>query len=317
MPLRPVPVGRHATAAMMRAFRRPAIPHFRTVPSAPAGRARPAARAFSTAASARPALRGFALAGVVGLAALAFFPQKARAEAPERRRPALPAPADYAEIGARLGSDVEREYGKKVPDTWAYYVVEKTTNRPIPVSLTTPDGERFSLVGYGAKRVTFLAVAVYAFAIYASEDSLRGWKELSRVEGPESVDDAAVRGLLAGEVAVRIEPVRSTTGSHLFGALQRHLLPTFPSPLPPAIQSALSQFSSLFPRLLPEGSELVMAARGGELRMSVDGRAVGSVKSEEVADGVMWGYLKREGANVKDARESMGDVVAWIAGRAK
>lgn len=78
--------------------------------------------------------------------------------------------------------------------------VDKTTNRPIPVSLQLPDGSRQVLVAYGAKRVTFLQIAVYAFSAYASEDAVRGWNEL----GSGQVEDEVVKGLLRGEVAVRI-----------------------------------------------------------------------------------------------------------------
>lgn len=224
----------------------------------------------------------------------------------------VPSAADYAEIGAIKGAAVEKEYARQVPDQSALYVVDKTTNRPIPVEVSL-EGKDFKLLGYGAKKVTFLQVAVYAFSIYAANNAVAGWHELAAASGEAS--DDVVRGLLRGDVAVRIQPVRDTTGAHLAGALNRHIQPTLPSPVPPEISAALSQFSALFPRSLPMDSELFLVKSGDRLSMVVNGKEVGHVDNATVSERVIWGYLKKDGPNVKDAREKLDEVVTWLAGR--
>lgn len=58
-----------------------------------------------------------------------------------------------------------------------------------------------------------------------------------------------------------------------------------------------------------------MVKSGDKLSMIVDGQLVGSIEEPFVAEQVVWGYLKKDGANVKDAREKMDEVVGWLASR--
>jgi hypothetical protein len=58
-----------------------------------------------------------------------------------------------------------------------------------------------------------------------------------------------------------------------------------------------------------------MIKSGVTLTLQVDGRVLGFVANKEIADGIVWGYLKSEGANVPEAREKLDEVAKWMADR--
>jgi hypothetical protein len=58
-----------------------------------------------------------------------------------------------------------------------------------------------------------------------------------------------------------------------------------------------------------------MIKSGITLTLQVDGKILGFVANKDIAEGIVWGYLKSEGANVGEAREKLSDIAKWMAGR--
>ncbi|KAL1406097.1 Altered inheritance of mitochondria protein 18 mitochondrial [Vanrija albida] len=188
--------------------------------------------------------------------------------------------------------------------------VDPATSVAHPLTLEPAAAPALALVGVGVRTVSFLRMKVYSAGFYVDDYTLKhlgrlpGWADFSATELQGDKSEALVGALLAAPAAcaIRIVPVRNTDFGHLRDGLTRTLLARQKAArargeLTPEDDEKLSvatqQLKGLFPAgSVPKGKQLLLVrSADGKLFAEYDGRVLGTVHNQWVADNMMLAYF--------------------------
>ncbi|GAA5947012.1 hypothetical protein JCM3765_002116 [Sporobolomyces pararoseus] len=222
--------------------------------------------------------------------------------------------------------------------------LDPTTKTPFPSTLVSPDGVKLQLVGTGVRKVSFLAIKVYAVGFYVSEKELEaakagkleGWKGYTpeRLMAPHSIPADEQKSQPAGEAlidnllekadaAVVIIPLRNTSLPHLRDGFSRALVARMKVPSVAAAfddqagertGAALVEFKSFFPNgKLASGApmELFYSAVNRSILFQIrdapaaPAQVLGTLKDGLLSQQLMVSYFSNTAAPSEELRKSV------------
>ncbi|WOO83426.1 Altered inheritance of mitochondria protein 18, mitochondrial [Vanrija pseudolonga] len=188
--------------------------------------------------------------------------------------------------------------------------VDPATSVSHPLTLDPASAPALALVGVGVRTVSFLRMKVYSAGFYVDDYTLKhlgripGWANFTANELQGDKSEALIGALLAAPAAcaIRIVPVRNTDFGHLRDGLTRTLLARQKAArargeLSPEDDEKLSvatqQLKGLFPAgSVPKGKQLLLVkSADGKLFAEYEGRVLGTVHNQWVADNMMLAYF--------------------------
>jgi hypothetical protein len=183
------------------------------------------------------------------------------------------------------------------------------------------NGQRFRLVAFGLRTISFLRFKVYNVGLYIPEReySVLPTHSLSHVD---SEPWSTLIRIYSYPLLLRIIPVRDTDFSHLrdgFVKSTMSRLRRYPDgdERKDNLEESIVKFKSLFPKAkLKIGEVLSIVQSGPELRLIVGDdmqEDLGGVRNDDLARGLMSAYLV--GANVvcPDLQKNLADKILQIA----
>ena len=184
-------------------------------------------------------------------------------------------------------------------------------------------GERFKLVAWGVRTVSFLGIRVYHVGLYIPESQfdvlptytisnvgMEPWSSLIRI--------------YSYPLLLRIIPVRNTDYAHLRDGFVRSTTQRLrkysdDDVRKQLVEDSIQKFKGLFPKAkLRKGEVLSIVQWGPELRLLVgDGMEedLGSVKNDDLARGLMSAYLVGDNVVSPDLRKKLDQKLQEIAQR--
>ena len=230
----------------------------------------------------------------------------------------LPAPVPASQYaGAKVQSEaVEPTLTvKSVQD-----VIEPLSPTNFP-EFIEKDGEKYRLVAWGVRTVSFLRISVYNVGLYVPESQ---WIVLP-TWALSNVGSDGWTGLIRNftyPLVLRIIPVRNTDYAHLRDGFVRSVttrLPKFESDdaRQKRLEDSIQGFKALFPRSkLRKGEVLSIIQQGPELRLYEGDKMeedLGGIKNDDLARGFLTAYLVGENVVSPDLKIKLNNKVREIA----
>jgi len=265
-------------------------------------------------------------AGALSLAFFLTFPfwfkQPLPADYNQRQNDELPAP-----VRGTQGAQVQ--WGKppsnsvdvrSVADDTAAAAAKKTDNFPEVLEV---DGfsERFRLVAWGVRTVSFLRIQVYNVGLYIPESQYAVIPTFS-LSNVESDPWPAMIRMYPCPLLLRIIPVRNTDYAHLRDGFVRSTqtrLTKYPDedPRKGIVETSITSFKALFPKSkMKKGEVLSVLQKGPELHLYAGEdmkEHLGSVKNDDLARGLMSAYLVGDGVVSPDLQKKLRNKLLDIA----
>lgn len=263
-------------------------------------------------------------AGGLALTFFITFPLWFRQPIPTNTTPSqndnLPAPVRGSKEGAIV------ESGPPPPSIQNATVTRSSIDLPIPPTENFPEaleveGERFKLVAWGVRTVSFLRVQVYNVGLYVPESQYA----VLPTFGLSSVDSdpwPAMIRIYSYPLLIRIIPVRNTDYAHLRDGLIKSTVARLTKhpendQSKVAVDDSILKFKALFPKgKLKKGEVLTIMQKGPELKLftGVDMHEnLGGVKNDDLARGMMSAYLVGENVVSPDLKRKLKQKVLQIA----
>ena len=195
-----------------------------------------------------------------------------------------------------------------------------TDNFPGTVEIA---GERFKLVAWGVRTVSFLGIQVYNVGLYIPESQLEVLPTYALSNVGMEPWSSLIR-IFSSPLLLRIIPVRNTDYAHLRDGFirsttQRLKKYSDEDIRKQEVEESIQKFKGLFPRAkLRKGEVLSIVQWGPELRLFVgDGMEedLGSVKNDDLARGLMSAYLVGDNVVSPDLRKKLDQRIQQIAQR--
>jgi len=184
-------------------------------------------------------------------------------------------------------------------------------------------GERFKLVAWGVRTVSFLGIQVYNVGLYIPEAQFEVLPTYALSNVGTEPWSSLIR-MFSYPLLLRIIPVRNTDYAHLRDGFIRsttHRLKKYSEEdvRKQLVEESIQKFKGLFPRAkLRKGEVLSIVQCGPELRLFVgDGMEedLGSVKNDDLARGLMSAYLVGDNVVSPDLRKRLDQKMRQIAQR--
>ncbi|KAM0793265.1 hypothetical protein ACM66B_000727 [Microbotryomycetes sp. NB124-2] len=219
--------------------------------------------------------------------------------------------------------------------------IDPTSKTPFPTHLQSPTGKRLVLVGTGVRTVSFLAIKVYAGAVYVEEHALARFRaaypsytpDKLLPPFPKATDDPYGERLVAqildtADVAIVIVPLRNTNLPHLRDGFARGLLARLKLPHVTeamtdaeneAAPAAITEMRSLFPsRTLLKGAPLELYYSAQDRQVQFQSRAardappdvLGKLTHPKLARELILSYFSDSLETSLELRKSVADGLA-------
>ena len=181
--------------------------------------------------------------------------------------------------------------------------------------------EKFRLIAWGVRTVSFLRVQVYNVGLYIPESQYAVLPTYSLSDAGADPWPAMIR-IYSHPLLLRIIPVRNTDYAHLRDGFVRSTqsrLTKYPDEdqRKALVEDSVTMFKALFPKSkMKKGEVLSIVQRGPELRLySGDDMEenMGSVKNDDLARGLMSAYLVGDNVVSPDLKKKLNRKLAEIA----
>lgn len=182
-------------------------------------------------------------------------------------------------------------------------------------------GERFKLVAWGVRTVSFLGIQVYNVGLYMPESQFEVLPTYTLSNAGMEPWSSLIR-IFSYPLILRIIPVRNTDYAHLRDGFVRSTTQRLrkysdDDVRKQLVEESIQKFKELFPRAkLRKGEVLSIVQWGPELRLFVgDGmeERLGSVKNDDLARGLMSAYLVGDIVVSPDLRKKLDQKLQQIA----
>ncbi|CAI2165830.1 7039_t:CDS:2 [Funneliformis geosporum] len=200
----------------------------------------------------------------------------------------------------------------------------ETTEEPeskvhIPTYISLHDGTKARLVGLGIRTVSFLKMKVYVVGMYIREsdiDMLKKWKGYDKEKFMSEDDESMALSILDQPIvmAIRIEPVRNTSGHHLRDGFSRTITHRMQNGFMSEeeaedVLKAIRELQAHFPKsVVKTGTALILTKEtNGILGMEYEGKYMGSVNNVWLTNNIFMGYLAAKDPISKKAKKSIAD----------
>ena len=186
-------------------------------------------------------------------------------------------------------------------------------------------GERFKIIAWGVRTVSFLGIQVYNVGLYIPESQFEVLPTYAVSNAGMEPWSSLIR-IFSYPILLRIIPVRNTDYAHLRDGFIRSTtrrLNRYPEndPRKQLVEESIQKFKGLFPRTkLRKGEVLSIVQWGPELKLLVGNgmeEDLGSVKNDDLARGLMSAYLVGKDVVSPDLRRKLDQKLQQIAQRAK
>jgi hypothetical protein len=167
----------------------------------------------------------------------------------------------------------------------SFILADVTTKVKLPKEIEI-NGQKYQLLGLGARTVTFLSISVYVVGIYLPVSTA--------LDQFSSTADIA----LQDQWALVLAPVRGTNFSHLRDGFVRTLVADVsPSKSTPELHqqqmSDINHFKGLFPqKIVTKGQLLILNRQKNSLSLTLDGELIDTVTSNWIPQSIALAYLR-------------------------
>jgi Chalcone isomerase like len=183
------------------------------------------------------------------------------------------------------------------------------------------DGDRFRLVAWGVRTVSFLRVQVYNVGLYVPESQYAILPTYALSDSDSDPWPSLIR-IFSVPLLLRITPVRNTDYTHLRDGFIRSTMSRLDKydegdERKAFLENSVTTFKTLFPKSkLKKGEILTIVQKGPELRLYHGHRmeeSLGSVKNDDLARGLMSAYLVGDKVISPDLQKKLRAKVLEIA----
>ena len=183
------------------------------------------------------------------------------------------------------------------------------------------DGERFRLVAWGVRTVSFLRVQVYNVGLYIPESQYPVLPTYCLSDANSDPWGTMIR-IYSYPLLLRIIPVRNTEFAHLRDGFVKSTMTRLTKyddvdSRKAALEESIVRFKALFLKAkMKKGEVLTIMQKGPELKLFVGGdmhENLGGVKNDDLARGLMSAYLVGENVVSPDLQKKLKQSILQIA----